>query len=335
MSRRTTPQSMPTALSQSFSHSGTGIIGSALQMISRLRDHVERMDNGVVYAVDDLAVVLRALLCHGKGNGVLRRLYDECGINKPSVLLSRAPAGDANVQFSVGSIPTREVGAVADGAVYMPLSKWPNREVLVVTLERKQRRYTWDVLLSEYANKWGGAHLDVTVPSHLQFTDLYAAGGLNLTGYLLRSAAIEVWLLAQSAFIKILHNQATSALTPQQLEKVRYTADGGISSDPRDISSRGQLQWFCHGTEQLGLLWYIDGSSQDNALRLQLGRVPYDVRYSPKASPEGGQSIPVVFQAPRHAPREGPIAVDRNALKTLTLNGQVRTLLEVRSAALP
>lgn len=68
--------------------------------------------------------------------------------------------------------------------------------MLVVTLAGEQKKYTWDTLLSDYANKWGGAHLDVMVPSHLQFIDLYAAGGLNLSSYLLRAAAVEVWLLA-------------------------------------------------------------------------------------------------------------------------------------------
>ena len=299
-------------------------------MVSRLRDHIERIDNGVVYAVDDLAVVLRALLCNGTGNGVLRRLYQECGIDKPSILLSRPPEVGTQVQFSVGSIPSRESGAVADGAVYVPLGGWPNKDVLVVTLDGERQIYTWESLLSSYANKWGGAHLDVTVPPHLQFIDLYAAGGLNLTSYLLRSAAVEVWLLAQGVFRKTLSVQ-TGSLSAQELDKVTYSAEGGINSAPRDVSNRGQLQWFCHSTDRLGLLWYVDEHSEDNALHVQLGNVPYDFRYSSNAVQAGDQPVPVSFQAPRHRVSEGAIKVDRDKLKTLPLGGQIKTLSQVRS----
>jgi hypothetical protein len=105
-----------------FRHLGNHILGSAVQMTSRLRNHIERLDNGAVRAADDLAVVLRALLCPGTGNNVLRRLYQERGISEPEIILSIAPDANASTQFSVGSIPTREEGAIANGALRVPRS---------------------------------------------------------------------------------------------------------------------------------------------------------------------------------------------------------------------
>jgi hypothetical protein len=320
--------------SSGFSHTGFGIVGSALHMVSRLRDHIERIDNGVVYAVDDLAVVLRALMCHGQGNSVLRRLHDECGVNQPSVLLSRAPAEDSKVQFSIGSIPTRETGAIADGAAYTSLSKWPNNPVLVVKLGDKQRKYTWDALLSDYANKWGGAHLDAVVPAHLQFIDLYYAGGLNLSGYLLRTAAVEVWFLAQNLFRQIFHPQSPNSFTAEELKQIKYVPEGGLNSDPRDISSRGQVQWFCHSTDMLSLLWYVDETSPDNAMHFQLGQIPYDLRYyqANHADQAANLTEPVKFQAPRHAIHDDPIIVNRNKMKDLPVDAQIKTLSQIRNA---
>lgn len=315
-----------------FHHLGNQILGSAVQMTSRLRDHIERLDNGAVHAADDLAVVLRALLCPGTGNSVLRRLYQECGVSEPVVIVSRAPDANANTQFSVGSIPTREEGAIADGGVRVPLKRWANLPVLVVTLAGDQRKFTWADFLNSYANKWGGAHLDAIVPQHLQFIDYYAAGGFSLTNYLLRTAAVEVWLLAQEVYRKIFHNELLDSLKPEERDKISVSAQGGVSTNPPDISNRGQLQWFYHGSDRLGLLWYVDEKSSENALHLALGKVSYDVRYTPSTEQAPGQRVPVAFQAPRHR-AEQPISVKPGELKSLTLDGQIKTFSQVRGAA--
>jgi hypothetical protein len=300
-----------------------------------LRDHIERLDNGAVHAADDLAVVLRALLCGGTGNRVLQRLYRECDVAYPDILLSRPPAIDATVQFSVGSIPTREAGAVADSAVRIPLNRWPHIPLVVITLEGRQQKFTWDQFLNAYANKWGGAHLDVSVPAHLQFIDYYAAGGLSLTGYLLRAAAVEVWLLAQEVYRKVMPEYIPAAFPRSDLEKGWYSAQGAVNVEPRDISCKGQLQWFCHDSDRLGLLWYVDENSRDNAMHWTLGQIPYDIRYTPASETVAEQTTPLAFQAPRRRLLNEPIAVDRTKLKSLTLDYRIKTLAEVRQAVVP
>lgn len=314
-----------------FRHVGSQILGSAVQMTSRLRDHIERLDDGAVHASDDLAVVLRALLCPGKGNGVLRRLFQECGVPVPEVILSRPPEDDPKTQFSVGSIPTREAGAVADGAAPTLVTKWPNAPVLVVTLAGDRRRFTWADFLNVYANKWGGAHLDVVVPEHLQFIDCYGAGGLSLSGYLLRTAAVEVWLLAQQVYRAVLQNEFLATLDSSDRERATFSAEGGIATDPRDRSDKGLLQWFYHGSDRLGLIWYVDENSDDNALHLALGKVEYDVSYTASSRSGPHQTVPVAFQGPRHRPKQQQLVVERGELKSLQLTGQIRTLAQVRN----
>jgi hypothetical protein len=316
-----------------FRHVGNQILGSAMQMTSRLRDHIERLDDGAVHAADDLAVVLRALLCPGKGNGVLHRLFRECGVSIPEVILSRPPEGDSTSQFSVGSIPTREAGAVADGAVPTPVTKWPNATVLVVSLRGDRRWFTWAAFLNAYANKWGGAHLDIVVPEHLQFIDCYGAGGLSLTGYLLRTAAMEVWLLAQQVYREVLQNEFLASLDSSDRERAIFSAEGGVSTEPRDRSDKGQLQWFYHGSDRLGLIWYVDESSNENALHLALGKVEYDVRYTPTSGSAPAGTAPVAFQGPRHRPKQQQVVVERGELKTLRLTGHIKTLAQVRAQA--
>ena len=92
-------------------------------MVSRLRDHIERLDNGVVHAVDDIAVVLRALLCDGSGNNVMTRLYNDTKLKAPAIQLSPPAQQGRDVNFSVGSLPIDLPKAVNDGAVTIPFGR--------------------------------------------------------------------------------------------------------------------------------------------------------------------------------------------------------------------
>jgi hypothetical protein len=120
-------------------------------MVARLRDHIERLDDGCAYAVDDLAVVLRALLCSANGNRVLMRLAQSAGLSIPKVRLSRPTPAEDDVFFAVGSIPVSEPGAAADGAVEVPITKWMSLRVLTVQSAGSRATYTWDRFLGTYA----------------------------------------------------------------------------------------------------------------------------------------------------------------------------------------
>jgi len=323
-----------------MSNSGWNLVGASLQMISRLRDHIERLDNGVVYADDDLSVVMRALLCPGIGNRVLMRLFNSTAQPMPNILLSKPAPTDPDVFFAVGSIPTAEQGARRDGAVEVSVGRWMTTQVLTVQSSGSRETFTWERFLNAYANKWGGAHLDPAVPAHLRMIDNHAAGGMPLSNYLLRTAAVYVWSIAQQLFRTLFNGVAPESIgsevklarvaIPDGLrERVTYVAPGGIGEPPRDISNLGALQAFCHRTGGAELIWYVDESSPDNALHLCLGSLPYDVRYGNDAVP--ATAGPVEVNAQRQRDGSQPIAVEPGALKQITMVGSIRTLSQVRA----
>lgn len=200
-----------------------------------------------------------------------------------------------------------------------------------MTLAGDRRWFTWADFLNAYANKWGGAHLDVVVPEHLQFIDCYGAGGLALSGYLLRTAAVEVWLLAQQVYRTVLQNEFLASLDSGDREKATFSAEGGVTTEPRDRSDKGLLQWFYHGSDRLDLIWYVDENSDDNALHLALGKVEYDVGYTASSRSAPKQTVPVAFQGPRHRRKLQQVVVERGELKSLQLTGQIKTLAQVRN----
>jgi hypothetical protein len=322
-------------------NTGWNLGGAALQMIARLRDHIERLDDGRAYAVDDLAVVLRALVCSGNGNRVLMRLGRSAGVSIPQVRLARPTPTEDDVFFGVGSIPTGEPGAMADGGVEVALTKWMSLHVLTVQSSGSRVTYTWDRFISTYAMKWGGAHLDPAVPAHLQMIDGHVVGGLPLSNYLLRMAGVAVWNAAQQMFremfadVTVLTDGKTGrGVTAGDVTQGRvasYTAPGAMSTAPRDISSRGLLQGFCHRKDRVELLWYVDRNSAVNTLHLRLGTVPWDIRYGHESVPAA--QGPVQLQAQRQPDPSGVLEVAPGSLKQIPVQGIIRTLDQVREQA--
>lgn len=323
-------------------NTGSVLGGAALQLVGRLRDHIERLDDGRAYAADDLAVVLRCLLCSGRGNRVLMRLTQADGLTVvPRVRLSRPVPDDDDVFFAVGSIPVDELGATSDGATEATLTKWMNRRVLTVTSAGSRTTYTWDRFLSAYAEKWGGAHLDEVVPPHLRMIDDHAVGGLPLSNYLLRTAAVAAWDAAQQilgeVFKEVVAKAQKAAMNANVAQRQTrgfpaiFAPHGGISEAPRGIESRGLLQAFVHRSEQIELLWYVDWTSSDNALHLRFGTLPSDIRYGSVAVPstEG----PVKLQAQRQPDGSKIIDVGAGLIKQKTVSGVVLTLDQVRARA--
>jgi hypothetical protein len=334
------PRQTPEVKPGELPNTGLSLAGAALHLVGRLRDHIERLDEGRAYAADDLAVVLRCLLCSGKGNRVLMRLAQTDGLAVvPQVRLSRPAPDDGDVFFAVGSIPVDEPGAASDGATEVTLTKWMSRRVLTVTSSGSRTTYTWDRFLSTYAEKWGGAHLDKVVPSHLRMIDDHAAGGLPLSNYLLRMAAVPAWEAGQMILGEVFKDvvakaeetsaSANAAQTDTRRHSATFAPQRGIFEAPRSIESRGLLQAFAHRAEHVELLWYVDSTSPDNTLHLRLGTLPYDIRYSSSTVPstEG----PVQLQAQRQPDRSATVDVGPGLIKRKTVNGVVLTLDQVRA----
>lgn len=256
---------------------GPHLYGQALHMVCRLRDHIERIDNGAAYAADDLAVVLRALLTPGRGCDVIRRLEDSSGVDPASILVTR-PA-DTTARFSVGSLSARP-GTEVDGAEWVSWRDWVEMPVVHVEHKGKPITYSWARYLSTYANKWGGAHLDASVPEHLQRIDGWSFGGLLLSGYLLRSAGLTAWALGQRALSRAKVRWDGAALSPEMEEKMRLGAPGSITTDPADKLALGELQWLTLTPATIAFHLYVDPSRPCSA-RLAPSAIPYEVTFNP------------------------------------------------------
>jgi hypothetical protein len=257
-------------------------------------------------------------------------------------LLSKPAPTDPDVFFAVGSIPTAEDGAKRDGAVEMSLGGWMAARILTVQSSGSRETFTWERFLNAYANKWGGAHLDPAVPAHLRMIDNHSAGGMPLSNYLLRMAAVHVWSIAQDLYRKLFIGGGRDAIGSEVKvdrvaspagphELVTYVAPGGIGISPRDITDLGLLQAFCHRTSGAELIWYVDESSPNNALHLCLGSLPYDVRYGNEAVP--ASPGPVEVSAQRQRDGSQLIAVEPGSLKQIMMTGSIRTLSQVRLVA--
>jgi hypothetical protein len=317
------PRTLPGKLGDPV-QSGDMLVGTALQLVSRLRDHIERLDSGIAYAADDLAVVLRVLLCHGKGNDVLQRLYGACGLARKELTLSAPPQIDQEVHFSVGSIPTWEPMASSHGAVATLFTKWPNVPLLVVKVSGQRKTYTWGKFIEDYAHKWGGAHLDTRVPPTLQMVDHHAVGDLVLSHYLIRMAAVQVWLLAQEAFGFYYRNRLPREFPQEGRVTARYAAHGGITTDPRDTRPKGHLQWFCRTSEVVAFLWYVDDDSRDNVMRLSLGSAPFDVYYTSERPSGTGREDALQFIGSRQPIWRSLATIGRDQEMTMPVKGVVK-----------
>ncbi len=298
MSRRVILRSVPEASKPTRSegpidHPAFALLGPVVSMTARIRDAIERIDNGALYATDDLVVLLRAVLSPTRGNNVLMRLCSAVQASVPTVRLSKPPPGSADVVFAVGSLPIDVAASEADGAEVVPFSRWQSRRVLSIRSDGQQQNYTWEHFVRDYAHTWGGVHLDGTVSRHLTSLDRHFVADLPLAAYLFRSAGVAIWTAAQellygalrASLADMLRKEGSNVdLSAPPRTPPSIAAPGAPDGPPRDISDRGMLQYFCHSEEGVELLWYVDGESDHNMLSLYFGSVPYTIRYIPPDS---------------------------------------------------
>lgn len=261
---------------------GKMLLGPTIHHVSRLRDHIERLDDGAVTAIDDLAVVLRMLVCDGAGNNLLQRLTNAYRLSGIEIWVSAEASAEAGRQLTLGSIPTTAAVAQLVGGRSVPLSKFLSSRLYLVD---GKVTYTWRKFLQEYAHKWGGAHLDPVIPGHLSVLDVHTVGVLLLSGYMLRSAAVVVWELAQAIF---------EAVQPEPDElralgggaRPIYNAPGGVAGRPRSPTTLPHLLALRQDHERADMTWLLDGRSERFCGTLRLGGLNRDFVYFPLGAPQ-------------------------------------------------
>ncbi|MFJ6797666.1 hypothetical protein [Streptomyces sp. NPDC091268] len=300
------------------------LAGALTHMASRVSDHIERIDHGNVAAIDDLAVTLRSLVGSGKGNGVLLTACRGFGVEYPTLQASRTPV-PSGAYMSIGSLPVEEPGAVIHGARQLTLSKWIQEPVLHCSTKSGSASYSWDKFIREYANKWGGAHLDSQVPEELFAIDRHAAAGLVMSTYLLRTAGVAVWGLTQHVL------QRTLTVSTEPTYSGILAAPGSNSPKPEYRKQYGQLQWLTIAPDSMDFGWYVDHFSRTNTLLLAFGSIPYDVRYQPEGAEPQGSVDPTPPLGPRRPPLVPPPAKD--SLRAGTASGVIMPIQHLQETS--
>ncbi|ANP74835.1 hypothetical protein [Cryobacterium arcticum] len=309
------------AKSQSAGHANEPswhLKGQTLHLLARLRDHIERIDTGKAYAVDDLAVVLRAFLHPGRGNDVLGRLAKSAGLESLEIELSRPPSTGPDVYLAFGSVPTSFRQTSELGGRKVSIKQWPLEPVAHIQIGKDAKTWSWANLVSEYANKWGGSHLDKQVPQHLPLLDHLGVSGYGLTTYLFRAAAVEIWhkahfILKSSWFVK-----SGRKLTIEEIESFRVGTPGDISEDPRDISSRGRFEWYEWTSSHVDFL-YLGDETTNGSAQLYTG-----MSWDMAVSFEGAKaSDPIPVQRPREPGVTSLTEADFSENKTLPVRGRL------------
>jgi hypothetical protein len=260
--------------------------GALVHLASRLADHIHRVDEGNVAAADDLASVLRTLVCDGKGNHAVRTGCDVFGIRPPQLQISRAPeTGDC--YLALGSVPVPGVGAAVHGARTMGLAPWINEPLFRFA---GGRRMTWNRFIAGFASKWGGSHLDLDDLDEFLAIERHTAAGLVLSTYLLRVAGVAVWDATQTVLRHVL--PAPNALPDGiAISEYAFAAPGATAARPTYRADRGQIQWLTLGSLTMDFGWYVDAASTTNTLRPAFGAVPYDITYQ-----NGSVSVPPIVE---------------------------------------
>jgi len=304
------------------------IKGQTLHLLSRLRDHIERIDAGKAYAVDDLAVVLRAFLHPGRGNDVLRRLARSAGLSSIEIELSRAPSVGPDVFLAFGSVPTSYRQTSELGGRKVTIDDWPLEPVAHVQLGTNAKTWSWAQLVSEYANKWGGSHLDELAPQHLPLLDHLGVAGYGLTTYLFRAAAVEIWRQAHFILNSSWFVRSGQKLTDKEVKSFRISSPGDITADPTDISSRGRFEWYEWTSNHVDFLYLGDDTVNASA------QIYTGMSWTMAVTYEGAEpemSKPV--QRPREPSARPLTEADFSEGKTLKVLGRVKSFQELDHAA--
>lgn len=244
--------------------------GSLFALSSRLRDHIERVDRGVLTATDDLAVVLRVLIAPGKGNRVIDRAIRALGLSTPEIGISLPPMSrSASIRLSVGSIPISRPLALEVGST-IPVTKLAGRTFATTRTES----WDWGTFISNYCNKWGGAHVDDAIPATLRLLECHSPANWSLPTYALRMAAVAVWEATQAAL--------RDSLQHLELPEGVISSGGGIDTPPGG-GPNAQLLHLEHSDTQFRTSWSLAGSTRHDLGHWMVGPVGTSFIVQPEA----------------------------------------------------
>ncbi|WP_193311489.1 hypothetical protein [Georgenia satyanarayanai] len=154
------------------------------------------------------------------------------------------------------------------------------------------------------------------MPAHLNMIDNWSFGGLALSGYLLRSAALATWVLGQRALNELYESTREQGI-PDVPVKRRIAARGALSHDPDDRLEYGELQWLQLTPDLLALHIYVD-PAVPCSWRVAPSALSFEMAYKPSGS---GAEAPARNEV--RPPMPGDIVIDNPGnLRRMAVHGQ-------------
>ncbi|TFD60311.1 hypothetical protein [Cryobacterium sp. Hh38] len=205
----------------------------------RLSRHLSNFIAGNIGAGDDLAAILRTVVCTGKGDDVIGRVVKAFHLTSPKLVISPPANGELSTMFSVGSLPIPEgFGELPEGTPEVAtFHEWRDRVCLVIERDDSGTRvFTWGRFIATAANTWG-SHTAATIPLELDETRMHLFGNRPIDEYLLVQAAMVVEWVLESLLMELnLHGPAVRATdtTPVMLAWLRIH-DLGRQAEVRAI----------------------------------------------------------------------------------------------------
>jgi len=202
-----TRESLP---NQAPSISDDQIIEQTVRLGRRLSSHLNRIDAGDSEAEDDLAVVLRILLCPGEGDKLLLRVAKRFHLDLPDVSASPPAADEKDTYVSLGAVPDDPTLSSPGFSQTYGFSQWVGTTALVLAATQR-KRHTWAQVISDFGNTYG-AHVGKTVPEVLSEVELLGASHTSLGSFLLRRAGV----VAEKAIGDVLDQLGKTRETPHR-----------------------------------------------------------------------------------------------------------------------
>lgn len=260
------------------------LAGYLLSGAARLRDHIERIDRGATYAVDDLALVLRFLVSGARGGELISRTANSYGIELPKFGVSPEPETGPGLVWGAGALPTTAalgVGELTD------ISQLRYKTVLRINPGSKQVDFTWDKFIRDYANYWG-THVGESIREDVHLTDrIGSAAGLPLTTYMLRETAVAAWYSAQYVIRNAIVQDDPSFfadidITDEDL-KVWVSPPGGIDEPPMTRGELGKFQCGTNAGSTASFVWAVEYPLTEGQTlgELFIGGMPYRIQLAP------------------------------------------------------
>ena len=236
------------------------LVGYLISGAARLRDHIERIDDGAAYAVDDLAVVLRLLVSGVSGGQLISRTAQSYGIPLPKFGISAEPEPIQGLVWGAGALPTAETlgtGGLAD------INQLRFKTALRIQTGSTRMDLTWDKLIRDYASYWGGAHVGESIRDDVHLADrIGTAAGLPLITYMLREIAVAAWYSAQFVLRNAMIQDDPEFFRDPDVEdgegETWLSLPGGIHEPPKARAELGKFQSCTSAGSAASWVWAVE-----------------------------------------------------------------------------